>query len=362
MARLFPRRVFFRGRIRNGFEAADGDACLGAAGYLPGLSRVNLLRQLHAYAEQVDVEHRQWTEVHQTLQLIAVGLRRHLQQVSQSLCFVCHMIQQVLCLQTRLGAAERFVVRVWLVCVSLLMSTELPDDLARLFRILRLVILHTKFIVEGQECSRLSRFRFGSAYFFYDLYSMYIVYNARIFDKLNMKSLATTENLYAMIPTKRSGELSFFTPTIIDNQIIPSFWQYIKFTKLMVFHHMFIGTYGLLVISSWRGGLGDCVFSFMFLMEMSTPFVSFRAVLSIMNLKRSKLYVINGLLMLVSFLVFRILMLPTLLYYYSSIVNLSFLQAIMKLPLGCKLSIVALFLPQFYWFHLMMRAAMRVRR
>lgn len=210
--------------------------------------------------------------------------------------------------------------------------------------------------------SRLSRFRFGSAYFFYDLYSMYKVHNARIYDKLNLKALKTAENLYALIPTRELGELSFFTPiTVNDNQKAPSFWEYIKITKLMVFHHMFIGTYGLVVISSWRGGLGDCVFSFMFLMEMSTPFVSFRAVLSIMNLKRSKLYVINGLAMIATFLVFRILMLPTLLYYYSTVVNLSFIQAITKLPLGCKLSIFALFLPQFYWFHLMLKAAMRVR-
>jgi TLC domain len=190
---------------------------------------------------------------------------------------------------------------------------------------------------------------------------MYRVYNARIYDKLKLKSMETAENLYAMIPTTGTGELSFFTPIMIGSEKVPSFWQFIKLSKLMVFHHMFIGTYGLVVISSWRGGLGDCVFSFMFLMEMSTPFVSFRAILSILNLKRSKLYVINGLGMIFSFLIFRILMLPTLLYYYSTVVKLSFVQAIMILPLGCKLSIVALFLPQFYWFNLMVKAAMRVR-
>jgi len=29
-----------------------------------------------------------------------------------------------------------------------------------------------------------------------------------------------------------------------------------------------------------RGGLGDCVFGFVYLMELSTPFVSFRGILS----------------------------------------------------------------------------------
>lgn len=176
---------------------------------------------------------------------------------------------------------------------------------------------------------------------------------------MNLKPLTNT-NLYAMIPTSTNGELSFFTAITVKDQKLPSFWDFIKFTKLMVFHHMFIGTYGLVVISSWRGGLGDCVFSFMFMMEMSTPFVSIRAVLSILNLKRSKLYVINGLLMITTFFVFRILMLPTVLFFYSTTVNLPFIQAVLNLPVGCKISIVALFLPQFYWFNLMLRAAMRV--
>lgn len=206
------------------------------------------------------------------------------------------------------------------------------------------------------------RFRFGCSYFIYDMFSMYKVYNAKLLDKLNKKTFkwSAPENFLSLIPTTSSGELNWFKTLTINDENIPSFVEYMKITKLMVFHHMFIGSYGLIVISSWRGGLGDCVFSFIYLMEFSTPFVSFRSVLSILNLKKSKLFVINGLLMLITFTVFRILMLPALLYYYSTVVNLSFLQALIKLPLGCQLSIVALFLPQFYWFNLMMRVALRV--
>lgn len=191
---------------------------------------------------------------------------------------------------------------------------------------------------------------------------MYKVYNAKLLDKLNLKTFkwSAPENFLSLIPTTSSGELNWFKTLTINNEKIPSFVEYMKITKLMVFHHMFIGSYGLIVLSSWRGGLGDCVFSFMFLMEFSTPFVSFRSVLSILNLKKSKLYFINGLLMLITFTVFRIVMLPALLYYYSTVVNLSFIQALIKLPLGCQLSIVALFLPQFYWFNLMIRVALRV--
>lgn len=191
---------------------------------------------------------------------------------------------------------------------------------------------------------------------------MYKVYNAKLFDKLNLKAFKwpKQEDLCSMIPSLETGKLTWFKSQIIDDQKIPSLWHYIKRTKLMVFHHMFIGGYGLAVISSWRGGLGDCVISFVFLMEFSTPFVSFRSILSILNLKKTKLFIINGLVMIISFMIFRILMLPALLYYYSTVVNLPFMQALMKLPLGCKLSIIALFLPQFYWFNLMIRVAMRV--
>jgi TLC domain len=191
---------------------------------------------------------------------------------------------------------------------------------------------------------------------------MYKVYNAKLVDKIKSRTLTWSNegDYFHLIPTLSSGELSFFQSVFVNNEKIPAFIEYIKITKLMVFHHLFIGSYGLIVISSWRGGLGDCVFSFMFLMEASTPFVSFRAVLSILNLKKSKIFLINGILMLITFTIFRILMLPILLYYYSTVVNLSFLQALLKLPLGCQLSIVALFLPQFYWFNLMIRVALKV--
>lgn len=206
---------------------------------------------------------------------------------------------------------------------------------------------------------------FGASYFIYDIWSMFVVYNTKIYDKMQLKLIKWDQNvkanLYSMIPSFGSGELSLFKPIFVNNEKIPSFVEYMKKTPLMIFHHMFIGSYGLIVISSLRGGLGDCIFSFMFMMEFSTPFVSFRAILSIIKLKNSKLYFINGLMMVISFLVCRIIMLPTLMYVYSTIVKLSFLDAVVGLPLGCQISILCLFLPQFYWFHLMVKGVLKVR-
>ncbi|XP_070505979.1 TLC domain-containing protein 3A [Chironomus tepperi] len=205
---------------------------------------------------------------------------------------------------------------------------------------------------------------FASAYFLYDIWSMFIVYVTKYYDNLKLKTINWTENmdLYNMIPAVENGELKIVESFSIQNQEIPSFLEYIKKNKLMIFHHMFIGGYGLIVISSWRGGLGDCIFSFMYIMEMSTPFVSFRAVLSILKMKESKLYVINGFLMILSFLCFRIVMLPLLMYKYSLVVSLSMYDAIIKLPSMCQLSILALFLPQIYWFILMIKIALKMIR
>jgi hypothetical protein len=196
---------------------------------------------------------------------------------------------------------------------------------------------------------------------------MFVVYVTKMYDNLKMKEIdwsdSTLKDVTSLIPTKENGELHVFRriPINKDGLKIPSFIDFMKKTKLMVFHHLFIGGYGLAVISSWRGGLGDCVFSFFYMMEASTPFVSFRAILSILGQKKSNLYVLNGLLMLLTFLIFRIIMLPVLLYKYSRIINLSFVSAILKLPLGCQISILALFIPQFYWFFLMIKIAVKVR-
>lgn len=228
---------------------------------------------------------------------------------------------------------------------------------------------------------------FAASYFFYDLWSMYKIYAAeaalKLKVKLGLQSPAAGENnnqgggrngtakgddaagnggmekaatLQALedIPSVAQGTLSFVTPCKLG---IPSFAKYLASHPLMVFHHLFIGSYGLVVISVrkaashvfkyangqdlilirflslsviafqyLRGGLGDCVFSFMFMMELSTPFVSFRSILSVMGLKQSKLYVINGLVMLVTFFWCRVFLMPYVCYYYSQVVNKPFLE------------------------------------
>nr|CAD7445762.1 unnamed protein product [Timema bartmani] len=109
-----------------------------------------------------------------------------------------------------------------------------------------------------------------------------------------------------------------------------------------------------------RGSLGDCVFGFVYLMELSTPFVSFRGILSKLKMKSSHLYVVNGLAMLVTFFFCRVVMFPYVCYLYSRLVGLTYWQAIWSLPTGCKIGIAVLMLPQVYWFILMLHGAIKV--
>ena len=115
-----------------------------------------------------------------------------------------------------------------------------------------------------------------------------------------------------------------------------------------------------------RGGLGDCVFGFVYLMEFSTIFVSFRGILSKMKvslcqfhwlqylgcslrrvfhvvsmfqMKSSQFYIINGLVMLVTFFFFRVVMFPYVFYRYSRIVGLSFWEV--RISGLCVLTVVA---------------------
>ncbi|KAI8441859.1 hypothetical protein MSG28_005543 [Choristoneura fumiferana] len=187
---------------------------------------------------------------------------------------------------------------------------------------------------------------FGAAYFFYDIWSMYMVHVNMVLGDVKDKSRKPKNGALAAAPAKLS----------------PTFFQYCKHEPVILFHHLFIGGFGFLVIVYLRGGLGDCVFGFVYLMELSTPFVSFRGILSRLKLKATRAYVLNGVLMLLTFLFCRVLSLPYVCYMYSKVIGLSYFETIQSLPTGCKVSIFILLLPQLYWFYLMSAGAVKVFR
>ncbi|KAI4454719.1 hypothetical protein MML48_9g00019695 [Holotrichia oblita] len=181
---------------------------------------------------------------------------------------------------------------------------------------------------------------FGASYFMYDIWSMYQVYYH-----------ATQSN------TQQNGELKNKRN---KQESTVKFWYYVKTNPVIVGHHLFIGLFGFSVIVYLRGGLGDCVFGYVYLMEASTPFVSLRGILARMNLKASRMYMVNGLLMLLVFFLCRIAMFPYVMYLYSLATNLDYISALVSLPRGCKITMSILVLPQVYWFYLMMKGATKI--
>ncbi|XP_063705070.1 TLC domain-containing protein 3A [Culicoides brevitarsis] len=214
---------------------------------------------------------------------------------------------------------------------------------------------------------------FAAPYFIYDMWSMYVVFSTKTREKLKNASNGTQDTKPTntngcntshcnfpsgdVIPSLKNGQLSWFRS---NKNGMPSFLYWISKSPLMVFHHLFIGWYGLLVITYLRGALGDCVLSFFYIMELSTPFVSLRSILATMNLKETRLYVINGLTMVAFFFIFRICIVPYAFYWYASFSNIGIFEAIGRLPIHCKISIISITLPQFYWFKLMVNGAIKV--
>lgn len=223
---------------------------------------------------------------------------------------------------------------------------------------------------------------FGTAYFMYDIWSMYKVHTQKIADKLHLLRItkgqgATQSNGHAngKVNGQSSGggnnngstpgtphEICDYDGACVQ---IPKDgrWDFLKYVvthPVMMIHHVFIGTFGLLVVTYIRGG-GHCIYSYMFMMEFSTPFVSLRSILSTMRLKDSRVYIANGLLMLATFFVCRVCMWPYVMWRYSLAIEAASMWAAMcGLPRGCLVSIAILFLPQLYWFYLMVLGALKV--
>ena len=96
---------------------------------------------------------------------------------------------------------------------------------------------------------------FGVSYFFYDVVSMYLVYNTLCKDKV----------------------------TISSEEIL----QFLSDRPLIVFHHILVPLIGFPAMMYFRDGYGDCLLGSSFLIEASTPFVSLRVILVHLNMKVS---------------------------------------------------------------------------
>ena len=94
---------------------------------------------------------------------------------------------------------------------------------------------------------------FGVSYFFYDVISMYLVYNTLKKDNV----------------------------TVSYSEVL----QFLSDRPLIVFHHILVPLIGFPALMYWRNGYGDCLLGTSFMIEASTPFVSLRVILVHLNMK-----------------------------------------------------------------------------
>uniref|UniRef100_A0A0F7ZB17 Protein FAM57A n=3 Tax=Crotalinae TaxID=8710 RepID=A0A0F7ZB17_CROAD len=136
--------------------------------------------------------------------------------------------------------------------------------------------------------------------------------------------------------------------------------SFLQKERLMVTHHLFILFVLTPVATHLRGELGDFFVGCIFTAELSTPFVSLGKILIQVKMQDSLLHKINGILILVTFFLCRILLFPYMYWAYGRQMNLPIYEVPFRIPLHCNVANAFLIAPQIYWFVLICRKAMRL--
>ncbi|CAD7691077.1 unnamed protein product [Nyctereutes procyonoides] len=124
---------------------------------------------------------------------------------------------------------------------------------------------------------------------------------------------------------------------------LTTFQNFLSKNHLMVAHHTVILFVLVPVAQRLRGDLGDFFVGCIFMVELSTPFVSLGRVLIQLKQQHTLLYKVNGILTLTTFLSCRILLFPFMYWSYAS--------------LYCNVANAFLIAPQIYWFSLLCKKA-----
>lgn len=129
--------------------------------------------------------------------------------------------------------------------------------------------------------------------------------------------------------------------------------------KLIIIHHILLPIFGFPAVTIWRKAKGDFFLACVYLNEMSTPFLSLKAILEKLEMRKSALYVTNGVILATVFLCCRVLIYPFMYWCYSNYANIPFHSTPFKVPVFCNTFCLLLFSLQVYWFLMIMRGVLR---
>ncbi|XP_078536001.1 TLC domain-containing protein 3A [Lissotriton helveticus] len=129
---------------------------------------------------------------------------------------------------------------------------------------------------------------------------------------------------------------------------------------LMCVHHVAILTILVPISLYFRRDLGDFYVGCLFVAELSTPFVSLGKVLNQVKKQDTLLYKVNGVVVLLTFFLCRILLFPFMYYAYGKQYGIPVYKVPFNIPLHCNVANASMLAPQIYWFSLICRKAIRL--
>ncbi|KAM8797272.1 TLC domain-containing protein 3A [Eudromia elegans] len=136
--------------------------------------------------------------------------------------------------------------------------------------------------------------------------------------------------------------------------------SFLQHERLMLGHHLVILLVLTPVTQHFRGDLGDFFVGCIFMAELSTPFVSLGKILMQLHMQDTLLHKVNGILLLVTFFLCRILLFPFMYVAYARQVGIPVYLVPFRIPLHCNIANASLVAPQLYWFRLICRKAARL--
>ncbi|XP_041938208.1 TLC domain containing 3Ba isoform X1 [Alosa alosa] len=185
-------------------------------------------------------------------------------------------------------------------------------------------------IMEDQHWLTSAYILFAVPYFVYDIYAMFLCH---------------------WYKTQVKGHEATPLSTVIG---------YLRREFLMVLHHVVMVLVCFPVSVFWRQGKGDYFQGVMFLAEMSTPSVCLGKILIQYKLQQTLLHKLNGVLMLVTFFICRVVLFPYLYFAYGRYASIPLYLVPVSVPWQCNVGAGLLMAPQVYWFCLICRGAFRL--
>ncbi|XP_071327681.1 TLC domain-containing protein 3A-like [Trachinotus anak] len=172
---------------------------------------------------------------------------------------------------------------------------------------------------------------FGAPYMAHDIYAMYLshFFNQRVRGQASGHSLQTVR------------------------AFLVKDWT-------LVLHHLALLLVFMPITLFFRRGLGDFFIGCMFTTEFSTPFVSIGKILIQLGLDNTRLHRINGIIVLLSFFICRILIFPFMYWMYGRQFGIPLHRVPFHLPLHCNVGNLVILAPQLHWFILLLRKAKRL--